>query len=45
MPSQTVHLTAGQYQYVAATKQDGDSVSGRVRELVQKGIDAEENNE
>jgi hypothetical protein len=33
-------LTEGQYQYVLATKED--SVSERVRELVEKGMEVED---
>jgi predicted CopG family antitoxin len=41
MPSHTVALTDAQYQYILATKEE--SVSQRVRELVEKGMEAEEN--
>lgn len=43
MVSQTVNFDRGQYQYILATI-DGDdkNVSERVRELVDKGIEAEE---
>jgi len=40
MPSHTVAFENGQYQYILATK--GDSVSERVRELVDKGIEVEQ---
>jgi len=40
MPSQTVHLDDGQFQYILATKED--SISKRVRELVDKGMEVEE---
>lgn len=40
MPSHTVAFENSQYQYILATK-DG-SVSERVRELVDKGMEAEE---
>jgi len=43
MPSHTVALSDSQYQYILATKED--SVSQRVRELVDKGIDVEEDND
>jgi hypothetical protein len=42
MPSHTVAFDNGQYQYVLATKEDGQSVSQRVRELVDKGMEAEQ---
>ena len=42
MPSHTVAFENGQYQYILATM-DGESVSKRVRELVDKGMEAEEN--
>lgn len=41
MPSHTVAFTDGQYQYILATKEE--SVSQRVRELVEKGMEVEEN--
>lgn len=41
MPSQTVSLTEAQYQYILATKDE--SVSERVRELVDKGMGVEQN--
>ena len=43
MPSQTVAFEDSQYQYILATK-DGN-VSERVRELVDKGMEMEENDE
>ena len=43
MPSHTVAFDNGQYQYVLATKRERQSVSERVRELVDKGMEAEEN--
>jgi len=43
MPSHTVAFDNGQYQYVLATKSERQSVSERVRELVDKGMEAEEN--
>ena len=42
MPSHTVAFDNGQYQYVLATKDERQSVSERVRELVDKGMEAEE---
>jgi hypothetical protein len=45
MPSHTVAFDNGQYQYVLATKGNQQSVSERVRELVDAGIEAEENDE
>lgn len=41
MPVQSVNFNDGQFQYILATKDD--NVSERVRELVDKGIEAEEN--
>jgi len=41
MPSHTVAFDNNQYQYILATC--GDNVSERVRELVDRGIEAEEN--
>jgi len=43
MPSHTVAFDNGQYQYVLATKGEQQSVSERVRELVDKGMETEEN--
>jgi hypothetical protein len=40
MPSHTVALDDSQYQYILATKED--SVSKRVRELVDKGMEVEQ---
>jgi len=40
MPSHTVALSDGQYQYILATKDE--SVSQRVRELVDKGMEVEQ---
>ena len=42
MPSQSITLDTGQYQYIVATKDSEQSVSARVRELVDAGIDAED---
>jgi len=42
MPSHTVAFDNGQYQYVLATKGEQQSVSERVRELVDKGMEAEQ---
>lgn len=40
MPSHTVAFDNGQYQYILATNGD-ESVSERVRELIDKGIEVE----
>lgn len=45
MVSQTVNFDRGQYQYILSTTDDGGNVSERVRELVDKGIEAEENDD
>jgi len=42
MASQTVNFDDGQLQYVLATKAPDQSFSDRVREIMDKGIDAEE---
>jgi len=39
MPSQTVHFDDSQFQYILATKDD--SISQRVRELIDKGMEEE----
>ena len=41
MASQTVNFDDGHIQYVLATKEPGQSISDRVRELVDKGIEVE----
>jgi hypothetical protein len=41
VPTQTVNFDRGQYQYIVATSEEGE-FSDRVRELLDKGIDAEE---
>jgi len=41
MPTQTVNFDRGQYQYVLATSDEGE-FSERVRELVDKGMEAEQ---
>ena len=41
MPTQTVNFDRGQYQYVLATSDEGE-FSERVRELVDKGMDVEQ---
>lgn len=41
MPSQTVNFERKQYQYILATSGEGE-FSERVRELVGKGIEEEE---
>ena len=43
MPTQTVSFDRTQYQYILATSDEGE-FSERVRELVDKGIDMEEDN-
>ena len=43
MPTQTVNFDDGQIQYVLATKDVEQSFSERVRDLVDKGMEAEEN--
>ena len=45
MPSHTVAFDNGQYQYVLATKGEQQSVSERVLELVDKGMEAEQNDD
>jgi len=40
--TQTVNFDNGQIQYVLATKEPEQSFSDRVRELVDKGIETEE---
>jgi hypothetical protein len=42
MPAQTVNFDRGQYQYILATSEDGE-FSERVRELVDRGMEAEQN--
>jgi hypothetical protein len=44
VPTQTVNFDRGQYQYIVATSEPGE-FSDRVRDLVEKGIEAEENDE
>lgn len=41
MPSQSITFDEEQYAYILRTKPDDASVSERVRELVDAGIDAE----
>lgn len=43
MASQTVNFEDSQIQYVLATKDNDESFSNRVRDLLDKGIEAEEN--
>lgn len=43
MASQTVNFDDAHIQYVLATKESGESFSARVRELVDKGIEVENN--
>ena len=45
MASQTVNFDDRHIQYVLATKGESESFSKRVRELLDKGIEQEENNE
>lgn len=45
MASQTVNFDDKHIQYVLATKSDNESFSNRVRELLDKGIEVEENDE
>jgi len=42
MASQTVNFDDGHIQYVLATKDSDESFSNRVRELMDKGIEVEE---
>lgn len=42
MVSQTVNFDRGQYQYIVATMGDDENVSERVRELVDKGMEVEQ---
>lgn len=41
MPVQSVNFDRGQYQYILATSDEGE-FSERVRELVDKGMESEE---
>jgi len=41
MPTQTVNFGRGQFQYILATSNEGE-FSERVRELVEKGIEVED---
>ncbi len=43
MPTHTTNYDASQYQYVMATKEPGESVSKRVREILDAGIEVEKN--
>jgi len=43
MPSQTIHIEEETYNYISDTKDDGQSFSGRVRELLNKGKEVENN--
>jgi len=43
MASQTVNFNDGHIQYVLATKEPEQSFSDRVREIMDKGIEVEEN--
>ena len=42
MPTQTVSFGDAQFQYILATKSDGQNTSERVRELVEKGMEVEQ---
>lgn len=42
MPTQTVNFDRGQFQYILATCDEGE-FSERVRELVDKGMEVEDN--
>lgn len=42
MASQTVNFDDGHIQYVLATKDDEQSFSNRVREILDKGIEVEQ---
>jgi len=42
MPTQTINFDNGHFQYILATKGEGQSVSDRVREIVDAGIESEE---
>jgi len=42
MPTQTVNFKDGHIQYILATKAVEQSFSDRVREIMDKGIEAEE---
>jgi hypothetical protein len=43
MPTQTINFGNGHFQYVLATKEPEQSVSDRVREIMDMGIEAEQN--
>jgi len=43
MPSQTIHIEEETYNYISDTKDDGQSFSARVRELLDKGKEVETN--
>lgn len=45
MPSLSATIDDGQYQYILATKGEDESKSERLRELVDKGIESEENDD
>jgi len=42
VPSQTIHIYEPLYEYILQTKGDDQSMSERVRELLQKGKEVEE---
>lgn len=42
MPSQTIHIPEGEYEYGITTKDNGQSTSARFAELVEKGRKYEE---
>lgn len=43
MPSFSATIDDGQYQYLLATKGDDEAKSERLRELLEKGIQVEQN--
>ena len=42
VPTHTTNYDDGQFQYILATKGEDSNVSERVRELVDKGMEAEQ---
>jgi len=42
MASQTVNLDNEQLQYILRTKEEAQSISARIREIVDKGIESEQ---
>jgi len=43
MPTQTAYLSEELYQYVLTTKEEEQSTSSRIAELVEKGKEVEQN--